>query len=90
MDGAQLGPINIAIKKAETSDLFAKPCHLLGEKSQPGAALYHIEHSNNGLITFVGGLPINNTNGAVIAAIGVSGSTIVNDLAVAQAGIAAV
>ncbi|MCJ8296381.1 MAG: heme-binding protein [Colwellia sp.] len=47
-----------------------------------------IEQSNNGLITFAGGLPINNANGEVIAAVGVSGSTIENDLAVAQAAIA--
>ncbi|KGJ86845.1 GlcG/HbpS family heme-binding protein [Colwellia psychrerythraea] len=88
MDGAQLGPIDIAIKKAKTSALFGKPCHVLGEKSQPGGALYQIEQSNNGLITFAGGLPIFNANGAVVAAIGVSGSTIENDLVVAQAAIA--
>ena len=88
MDGAQLGPIDIAIKKAKTSALFGKPCHVLGEKSQPGGALYQIEQSNNGLITFAGGLPIFNANGAVVAAIGVSGSTIESDLVVAQAAIA--
>lgn len=87
MDGAQLGPIDIAMKKAKTSALFGKPCHVLGEKSQPGGTLYQIEQSNNGLITFAGGLPISNTEGEIIAAIGVSGSTIENDLAVAQAAI---
>ena len=90
MDGALLGAIDIAMKKAKTSALFAKPCHLLGEKSQPGGALYQIEQSNNGLITFAGGLPINNAHGEVIAAVGVSGSTIENDLAVAQVSIAEV
>lgn len=88
MDGAQLGPIDIAIKKAKTSALFGKPCHVLGEKSQPGGALYQIEQSNNGLITFAGGLPISNANGGAIGAIGVSGSSIENDLAVAQAAVA--
>jgi len=87
MDGAQLGPIDIAIKKAKTSALFGKPCHVLGEKSQPGGALYQIEQSNNGLITFAGGLPISNANGAIVAAVGISGSSIENDLAVAQAAI---
>jgi len=61
---------------------------VLGEKSQPGGALYQIEQSNNGLITFAGGLPISNANGVVIGAIGVSGSSIENDLAVAQAAVA--
>ena len=88
MDGALLGAIDIALKKAKTAALFAKPCHILGEKSQPGGALYQIEHSNDGLITFAGGLPINNAIGEVIAAVGVSGSTIENDLAVARAAIA--
>jgi uncharacterized protein GlcG (DUF336 family) len=88
MDGAQLGPIDIAMKKAKTSALFGKPCHVLGEKSQPGGALYQIEQSNNGLITFAGGLPISNAKDAVIGAIGVSGSSTENDLAVAQAAVA--
>jgi len=87
MDGALLGAIDIAMKKAKTAALFAKPCHLLGEKSQPGGALYQIEQSNDGLITFAGGLPITNDDGEVIAAVGVSGSTIENDLAVAQAAL---
>jgi len=88
MDGALLGAIDIAMKKAKTAALFAKPCHVLGEKSQPGGALYQIEQSNGGLVTFAGGLPITNSNGEVIAAVGVSGSTIENDLAVAQSSIA--
>jgi len=87
MDGSLLGAIDIAMKKAKTAALFAKPSHLLGEKSQPGGALYQIEQSNNGLITFAGGLPITNSNDELIAAIGVSGSTIENDLSVAQAAI---
>ncbi len=85
MDGALLGAIDIALKKAKTAALFGKPCHVLGEKSQPGGALYQIEQSNDGLITFAGGLPISNADGEIIAAIGVSGSTIENDLDVALA-----
>lgn len=87
MDQALLGAVDIAIKKAKTAALFEKPCHVLGEKSLPGAPLYQIEQSNNGLITFAGGLPILNSNKQVIAAIGVSGSTIENDLLVAQAAL---
>lgn len=87
MDGALLGAIDIAIGKAKTAALFEKPTHILGEKSQPGAPLYQIEQSNGGLITFAGGVPIVNDNNQVIAAIGVSGSTIENDLLVAQAGL---
>ncbi|MEX6626969.1 GlcG/HbpS family heme-binding protein [Tenacibaculum salmonis] len=86
MDSAFIGPIDIAMKKAKTAALFGKDTGILGELSQPGAPLYNIEHSNNGLITFAGGIPIKNKNGIIIGAIGVSGSTVQNDFEVAQAG----
>ena len=63
---------------------------LVGELSQPGGSLYNIEHSNGGLITFPGGIPIKDGSGAVIGAIGVSGSSVENDHAVAEAGVAGV
>ncbi|MCA9433436.1 MAG: heme-binding protein, partial [Candidatus Omnitrophica bacterium] len=56
----------------------------------PGGSLYNIEHSNGGLITFPGGIPIKNGAGEIIGAIGVSGSTVEDDHAVAEAGVAAV
>ncbi len=58
----------------------------IGKLSQPGGALYNIEHSNNGLITFPGGVPIKSPDGEIIGAIGVSGSTVENDHTVAEAG----
>ena len=54
MDGAWLGSIDIAMKKAKTAVFFDMPCGDLGTKSQPGGSLYGIEHSNQGLITFPG------------------------------------
>lgn len=57
---------------------------------QPGQPLYNIEHSNGGLITFPGGVVIKNNDGDVIGAIGVSGSSVENDHAVAEAGANAV
>jgi uncharacterized protein GlcG (DUF336 family) len=45
--------------------------------------------SNAGLITFPGGLPIKDGSGTIIGAIGVSGSTVEDDHAVALAGIQA-
>jgi len=86
MDGAWIGSIDIAIKKAKTSQYFEKNTGVLGELSQPGGPLYNIEHSNGGLITFPGGVPITNDKGIVIGAIGVSGSTVENDHEVAMAG----
>ena len=90
MDGAWLGSIDIALKKAKTARFFDMNSGEIGALSQPGGALYNIEHSNGGLITFPGGIPIKNTSGEIIGAVGVSGSTVEDDHATAQAGTRAV
>jgi uncharacterized protein GlcG (DUF336 family) len=86
MDGAWLGSLDISIRKAKTARYFDMPTGELGKLSQPGGSLFNIEHSNGGLITFPGGLPIL-SGGDVIGAIGVSGSSVENDHTVAQAGV---
>lgn len=89
MDGAWLGSIDIAIKKARTARFFDMNTGEIGKLSQPGGSLYNIEHSNGGLISFPGGVPIK-SGGQIIGAIGVSGSTVEDDHAVAQAGAGAI
>lgn len=89
MDGAWIGSIDIAMKKAKTARYFDMPTGVIGTLSQPGGALYNIELSNGGLISFPGGLPIANAAGEIIGAIGVSGSSVEDDHAVAEAGVAA-
>lgn len=86
MDGAWLGSTDISIKKAKTARFFDMNTGDIGGLSQPGGALYNIEHSNGGLITFPGGVPLKDASGAVIGAIGVSGSTVEDDHDVASAG----
>jgi len=86
MDGAWLGSIDISAKKARTARFFDMDSGEIGKLSQPGGPLYNIEVSNGGLITFPGGVPLRNASGEVIGAIGVSGSTVDNDHAVATAG----
>ena len=88
MDGAWLGSIDIATTKARTARYFDLPTEELGALSQPGGPLYGIEVSNGGLITVPGGLPLKAEDGTVIGAIGVSGSTVEDDRAVAAAGAA--
>jgi len=90
MDGAWLGSLDISIKKAKTARYFDMNTGVIGELSQPGGSLYNIEHSNNGLISFPGGVPIKNAQGEIIGAIGVSGSTVENDHTVAEAGASAI
>ena len=67
MDGAWLGSIDIAQKKARTARYFDMNTGDIGGLSQPGKPLFNIEHSNGGLITFPGGVPIR-INGQVIGA----------------------
>ena len=90
MDGAWLGSIDISVKKAKTARFFNMNTGDIGRLSQPGGELYNIEHSNGGLITFPGGVPIKNSAGEVIGAIGVSGGTVENDHVVAAAGAATI
>lgn len=86
MDGAWLGSIDIAIKKAKTARYFDMPTGEIGKLSQPGGPLYNIEHSNGGLISFPGGVPLKDKDGTIMGAIGVSGSTVEDDHTVAMAG----
>ncbi len=89
MDGAWLGSIDIAERKARTARWFDMNTGEIGKLSQPGGPLYGIENSNGGLITFPGGVPLKNSKGEIVGAIGVSGSTVENDHTVAVAGAAA-
>ena len=88
MDGAWLGSVDIAMKKARTARYFDMPTGELGKISQPGGSLFNIEVSNGGLITFPGGIPLQQGD-EIIGAIGVSGSTVENDHTVAEAGVQA-
>ena len=88
MDGAWIGSVDIAHKKARTAAWFMMDTKALTPLVQPGQSLYHIEHSNGGLITFPGGVVLKNGE-EIIGAVGVSGSTVDDDHAVAEAGAAA-
>lgn len=86
MDGAWLGSVDIAQKKAKTAVYFMMDTKDLAPMVQPGKPLFQIEHSNGGLITFGGGITLKNEDGDVIGGIGVSGSTVDDDHKVAKAG----
>jgi len=89
MDDAWLGSLDISIKKAKTARFFDMNTGEIGKLSQPGGSLYNIEHSNSGLITFPGGIPLKDADGRIIGAIGVSGDSVENDHTVAEAGASA-
>ncbi|TYA70016.1 GlcG/HbpS family heme-binding protein [Seonamhaeicola marinus] len=90
MDESYLGSIDVAIKKAKTARYFNVDTGKLGEWTQPGGIIYNIELTNNGLVSFPGGLPIKNKDGKIIGAIGVSGGTIEQDREIATVGAKAI
>ena len=85
MDGAVLGSIDIALKKAKTSVLFQCNSEDVWEYCKPGAPAQGLELSNGGLATFAGGIPLRADSGEIIGAVGVSGGAVDQDFAIAQA-----
>ena len=86
MDGAWLGSVDIAIKKAWTSRAFDIETKALGKLAQPGEDFFGIHASNDGkVMVFAGGVPLKR-NGVVVGAVGVSGGMGKQDQAVAEAG----
>ena len=85
MDGAWLGVIDVAIKKAKTSALFEMETQTLDNYSKAGADAHGIEFTNDQLVTFAGGIPLRD-DGQIIGSIGVSGGQVTQDYAVAQSG----
>jgi uncharacterized protein GlcG (DUF336 family) len=86
MDGAVLGSIDIAMKKARTAALFHAPSEAVWEYCKPGAPAHALEHTNGGLAPFPGGIPLFDASGELVGAVGVSGGAVAQDLEIAQAG----
>lgn len=88
-DDAFSGSAELAINKAFTAQIFNKRTDELAALAQPGAPLFGIQHSQGGrVVIFGGGIPIR-LDGHAIAAIGVSGGSVAEDVAIAEAGAAA-
>ena len=89
MDGGCLGSVDISLHKAYTARAFNCTTKDLGANSQPGGQFYGIHVSNIGkIMIFAGGIPLKR-DGKVVGAIGVSSGSEVEDIAVAEAGVAA-
>ena len=86
MQGAWIGSVDIAQKKAWTSRAFDIETGTLGTLSQSGDQFFGINASNDGkVMIFAGGVPLLR-DGKVVGAIGVSGGLGAQDQAVAEAG----
>ena len=88
MDGAVLGSIDVATRKAMTAALFQARSEAVWEFCKPGAPAPALELSNGGLAPFAGGIPLRGPQGEILGAIGVSGGTVAQDLEIAEAGVA--
>lgn len=88
MDGAPLISIEVAQNKAYTALLGAPSQDFFNRIKDDPALLAGAPHIPR-IVTFGGGLPIR-VESAVVGAIGVSGGTVEQDIACAQAGLDAV
>ena len=89
MDGAWLGSIDVAMRKARTSVLFEMETQAVWDVCKPDAEAHGLEQTNGGLVTFAGGIPLKTADGQLIGAIGVSGGQVAQDFEIARAGAAA-
>lgn len=89
MDGALIGSIDIALKKAKTSALFGMNTEAVGEYCKPGGPSPGLEHTNGGLVVFAGGIPLRDRGDRVIGSVGVSGGSPAQDYEVAVAAASA-
>ncbi|MFC0709953.1 GlcG/HbpS family heme-binding protein [Azorhizophilus paspali] len=83
MDDAVPGAVDVSIKKARTAALFRTDSLELGVAAQPGGAIYTLEATNGGLISFGGGVVLRDEQDRVIGAVGVAGATVDADQAIA-------
>lgn len=84
MPNAHVGSIDIATNKAFTSLAFKLETGDLAGLSAPGQPLYGIQETNQGrVVVFGGGIPFFE-NGKIVGAIGVSGGTVEEDIAIAK------
>lgn len=87
MDDAFVTSIDIANNKAFTSWALRCGTNEMSEVIQPGESLYGLNLTNDArIICFGGGFPIV-MEGQVIGAIGVSGGSVDQDMAIAKAGL---
>jgi uncharacterized protein GlcG (DUF336 family) len=87
MDGAWLGSVDIAINKAWTARAFDASTEDLSRLTQSGQQGFGLNTTNDSkVVIFGGGIPIKR-DGVVIGAVGASGGSVEQDVAVARAAI---
>lgn len=88
MDDALIVSVTLAPHKAYTAATVRLPTHELAQAAQPGQSLYGIDVNLPKITLVGGGLPLKKDD-KVVGAVGVSGGSVEQDIAVAQAMAAA-
>lgn len=88
MDDALIVSVTLAPHKAYTAATVRLPTHELAKVAQPGQSLYGIDVNLPKITLVGGGLPLHK-EGKVVGAVGVSGGSVEQDIAVAQAMVGA-
>ncbi|KHS57379.1 ATP:cob(I)alamin adenosyltransferase [Terrisporobacter othiniensis] len=83
MEDSLLASIDISLNKAYTAASLKMPTDNLKDLCKPGGELYGIQHTNNRLVIFGGGIPFI-YKGKVVGAIGVSGGSVEEDICVCE------
>ncbi len=89
MDGAVLGSIDVAMRKARTAVLFECSSEAVWDYCKPGAPAPRLELTNGGLAPFAGGIPLRGADGQTLGAVGVSGGAVPQDLEIVRAAVPA-
>lgn len=89
MDGAILISIETAYRKAYTAAVLQLPTASLKEQTLPSGELYGLHTLSSGkYCVFGGGLPVFQ-NGRLLGAVGISGGSVLEDVAIATAALEA-
>ncbi len=89
MDGAEIaGPV-LAVDKAYTAVANSTPTAELGVLAAPGGELFGLQANGGGrFVIFGGGIPLR-AGGVIVGGVGVSGASAADDVACAEAAVAA-
>jgi uncharacterized protein GlcG (DUF336 family) len=86
-DSAALASIDSSAAKAKTALFFKAPTEALVGAVQPGAPLYTMASAGSPLVFIAGGVPLTDSAGAVIGAIGAAGGSPEQDAEVVKAAL---
>ncbi|WP_297134917.1 GlcG/HbpS family heme-binding protein [Terrisporobacter sp.] len=83
MEDSLLASIDLSLNKAYTAVSLKMPTDKLKDLCKSEGVLYGIQHTNNRIVIFGGGIPFK-YNGKVVGAVGISGGSVEEDMCVCE------